>query len=219
MFETYMTEKDLEVVKLVMRALTGRPDFNSYIIRGIARHLMGGRRGALLASKRHLMKDEALLSEATEALRAAAEPWEVEDLFQELRLVMERIASKAKDGPTRDYYISKSFRYEVPRFFRLEGERRARQSSTFEDKCPLYEQADVDEWVLGECNEALEALTSWERRILLAIDSEGMTVSEAARRFGYSRQHLSRRYNTTKQQVYQNRAAAAAGERTEGVGR
>ena len=212
MNETYMTKADLEKVHLVMRALYGEPDFNSYIVRGIARLAMSGRRGRMLASKRHLMKDTALLDEATEALRAMAEHWERDDLFQELRLVMERIASKAIDGPTRDYYIGKSFRYEVPRFFRLDREKRSKEEQADDPACELYEQADADRWVLGECDEAFEILTSWERRVLLAIDSEGIKVTEAARRFGHSRQHLSRRYNDAKRKVNQNRIAMDGGE-------
>lgn len=212
MNETYMTKADLEKVHLVIKALYGEPDFNSYIVRGIARLAMEGRRGRMLASKRHLMKDQHLLNEATEVLRAMAEHWEKNDLFQELRLVMERIASKAIDGPTRDYYIGKSFRYEVPRFFRLEKEKNRKSEQAEEDLCELYEQADADEWVLGECHEAFEILTSWERRVLLAIDSEGMKVSQAARRFGHSRQHLSRRYNDTKRKVSHNRAVKDDGE-------
>ena len=39
-----MTKADLEKVHLVMRALYGEPDFNSYIVRGIARLAMSGRR-------------------------------------------------------------------------------------------------------------------------------------------------------------------------------
>lgn len=201
-----MTESDLNKVRLVIKALYGEPDFNSYIVRGIARQLIGGRRAEMLASKRHLMKDDALLDEATEALQAVAEHWEKDDLFQELRLVMERIASKAVDGPTRDFYVSKSFRYEVPRFFRLEREREERKVEANDSACELYEQADADEWVLGECHEAFEILTPWERRVLLAIDSEGLKVSQTARRFGHSRQHLSRRYNDAKRKVNQNRA-------------
>lgn len=204
--DTYMTKEDLEKVHLVMRALYGRPDFSSYIVRGIARQAVKGWRGQMLASKRHLMKDDALLNDATEALRAMAEHWEEQDLFQELRLVMERIASKAIDGPTRDYYIGKSFRYEVPRFFRLERERQEKSENRIDPVCDLYEEADVDMWVSGECDEAFEILTPWERRVLLAIDSEGKKVAEAARRFGHSRQHLSRRYNDIKRKVNQNRA-------------
>lgn len=201
-----MTKGDLEKVHLVMRALYGRPDFTSYIVRGIARQAVKGWRGQMLASKRHLMKDEALLNEATEALRAMAEHWEADDLFQELRLVMERIASKAIDGPTRDYYIGKSFRYEVPRFFRLEREKQEKSEKNVDPVCDLYEEADVDKWVSGECDETFEILTPWERRVLLAIDSEGKKVAEAARRFGHSRQHLSRRYNEIKRRLSQNRA-------------
>lgn len=196
-----MTKADLDKVRLVIEAFYGRPDFNSYIVRGIASSLVGGRRAKMLASKRHLMEDEGLLDEAEDALRAMAGPWDRDDLFQELRLVMERIASKAEDGPTRDYYIGKSFRHEVPRFFRLKEREERLTEERSPDVCELWETACVDRWVEGECHEAFEQLTSWERRNVLAIDSEKMKVSEAARRYGYSRQHLSRRYNETKRSI------------------
>lgn len=201
--DSYMTRSDLEKVRVVIDALYGRPDFNSYIVRGVAASLVGGRRGKLVASKRHLMKDNGILCEAEDALRAVAEPFEREDLFQELRLVMERIASKAKDIPERDYYIGKSFRYEVVRFFRLREKADHKREMTADEACAVWETAWADDWVEGRCHEAFEILTPWERRILLAIDSEGLKVTEAARRFGYSRQHLSRRYNHTKQTIQQ----------------
>ncbi|MGF0347745.1 hypothetical protein ACQR3P_29315 [Rhodococcus sp. IEGM1300] len=202
MNETYMTDGDLKKVRVVIEAFYGIPNFNSYIVRGIAASLVGGSRSKMLASKRHLMRDEGLLNEAEDALRAVAEHWEKNDLFQELRLVMERIASKAEDGPTREYYIGKSFRYEVPRFFRLKEREERLIEERNPDICELWETACVDEWVEGECHEAFEELTSWERRSVLAIDSEGLMVSEAARRYGYSRQHLSRRYNQTKRSIH-----------------
>lgn len=221
MRETYMTRADLEKVRVVIEAFYGRPNFNSYIVRGIAASLLGGRRGKMLASKRHLMKDAVLIAEAEEALQAKAGAWEKQDLFQELRLVMERIASKAKDIPTRDYYIAKSFRYEVVRFFRLSEKQALKREKTQDESCELWETTEADDWVEGRCHEAFEILTPWERRILLAVDSEGLKVTEAARRFGYSRQHLSKRYNQAKQQInhWADLGRRARDQKSEGVGR
>lgn len=197
---SYLRPEDLKLLDITCSALKGKPDFNEYVVRGIASGFCSYRNKRFVSS-RNILSSEKVMKDMRLIMRSLAREWEYEDLYQELACILIPIVNRAKEGPTRSYFINYSFRYAVVDFLKKQTKTKKYMD---QELCKLSETAYVSDWVRGECLNPFSTLSPFERQLVMHITEGIHTVSSAARMFGYTRQWTSTIYNTAKSKVRGN---------------
>lgn len=194
---SYLRPEDLKLLDITCSALKGKPDFNEYVVRGIASGFCSYKNKRFVSS-RHILHSEKVMQDMSSIMSSLAGKWEYEDLYQELACILIPIVNKAKEGPTRSYFINYSFRYAVVHFLKKEMKTIGHID---QELCQLSETAYASDWVRGECLDAFKSLSPLERQLVMQITEGVHTVSSAARMFGYTRQWTSILFNGAKHKI------------------
>lgn len=188
-------EEEWRLLDIVVDALTGKPDFNEYIVRGIGAGFTSYQTQRFVASK-HILTSPRAMQNISNMLLSHGEKWEREDLYQELACVLWPIIQRAKHNETRMYFISYSFRYAVIAFLKKTVK------EEIDEECMLSETAYVADWIRGECNEVFGKLSPMERQLVMQITEKVHTISSAGRMYGYTRQWTSHLYHEATKKLH-----------------